>query len=261
MSERRGRRRCLTSSRRGRGRASSRRSRRRPTARWRTTCSGMLERSYEEHVGHWKHGGLVGRDGLRRRRHRPLHRPAGGVPRRHGVPHLRVNQPSAWFYTSDALRQLCDIWEKHGSGLTNMHGSTGDIIFLGDHRRALEPMLRRAQPTSASTSAARAPTCARRAAAAARRAASGRATTPWAPATTSPRPSRTSCTARRSPTSTSSSSPAAPTTASPRSRAPTVGHRHLEGRHPGRPGEGRRVRQERRRHPEARSATSARPAA
>jgi sulfite reductase alpha subunit len=49
-----------------------------------------------------------------------------------------VNQPSAWFYNSAALRQLCDIWEKHGSGLTNMHGSTGDIIFLGTTTPQLE---------------------------------------------------------------------------------------------------------------------------
>jgi sulfite reductase alpha subunit len=35
---------------------------------------------------------------------------------------------------------LCDIWEAHGSGLTNMHGSTGDIIFLGTTTDQLEPV-------------------------------------------------------------------------------------------------------------------------
>jgi len=44
---------------------------------------------------------------------------------------FRVNQPTGWFYTTKALRTLCDIWDKHGSGLTNLHGSTGDIILLG----------------------------------------------------------------------------------------------------------------------------------
>ena len=53
---------------------------------------------------------------------------------------LRVNQPAGWFYTSEALRTLCDIWEEHGSGLTNMHGSTGDIIFLGTKTDELEPI-------------------------------------------------------------------------------------------------------------------------
>jgi sulfite reductase alpha subunit len=52
---------------------------------------------------------------------------------------MRINHPSAWFYTSDALRTLCDIWDKHGSGITNMHGSTGDIIFLGCKTEELEP--------------------------------------------------------------------------------------------------------------------------
>jgi len=100
---------------------------------------GQLELSYEEKIGHWKHGGIVGVMGY-----------GGGVIGRYSdvpdkfpeVAHfhtMRINQPAAWFYTSDALRKLCDIWEKHGSGLTNMHGSTGDIIFLGTVTDELEP--------------------------------------------------------------------------------------------------------------------------
>ena len=100
---------------------------------------GQLELSYEERKGHWKHGGLVGVLGY-----------GGGVIGRYSdvpekfpkVAHfhtMRINQPSGWFYTSDALRTLCDIWERHGSGLTNMHGSTGDIVFLGTKTDELEP--------------------------------------------------------------------------------------------------------------------------
>jgi sulfite reductase alpha subunit len=100
---------------------------------------GQLELSYQEKKGHWKHGGIVGVLGY-----------GGGVIGRYSdvpeqfpkVAHfhtLRVNQPSGWFYTSEALRTLCDIWERHGSGLTNMHGSTGDIIFLGTKTDELEP--------------------------------------------------------------------------------------------------------------------------
>ena len=100
---------------------------------------GQLELSYEEKKGHWKHGGIVGVLGY-----------GGGVIGRYSdvpekfpkVAHfhtLRINQPSGWFYTSDALRTLCDIWERHGSGLTNMHGSTGDIVFLGTKTDELEP--------------------------------------------------------------------------------------------------------------------------
>ena len=52
---------------------------------------------------------------------------------------IRVNHPAGWFYTTKALRDLCDVWEKHGSGLTNMHGSTGDIILLGANTANLQP--------------------------------------------------------------------------------------------------------------------------
>lgn len=91
----------------------------------------QLELSYKDGVTHWKHGGVVGVKGY-----------GGGVIGRYSdspqkFPNVaafhtfRVNQPSGWFYTTEALRKICDIWEKYGSGLTNFHGSTGDIILLG----------------------------------------------------------------------------------------------------------------------------------
>jgi len=100
---------------------------------------GQLEHSYREKIGYWKHGGIVGVMGY-----------GGGVIGRYSslsdkfpnVAHfhtMRINQPAGWFYTSDVLRTLCDIWEKHGSGITNMHGSTGDIVFLGTVTDNLEP--------------------------------------------------------------------------------------------------------------------------
>jgi len=101
---------------------------------------GQLELSYREKLGHWKHGGIVGVMGY-----------GGGIIGRYSdlpdkfpnVSHfhtLRINQPAGWFYNSEALRTLCDIWEEHGSGLTNMHGSTGDIVFLGTRTEELEPI-------------------------------------------------------------------------------------------------------------------------
>jgi sulfite reductase alpha subunit len=51
---------------------------------------------------------------------------------------LRVNQPSGKFYSTEYLRKLCDLWDFRGSGVTNMHGSTGDIIFLGTTTPQLE---------------------------------------------------------------------------------------------------------------------------
>jgi len=100
---------------------------------------GQLERSYKEKITHWKHGGIVGVLGY-----------GSGIIGRYsdlpddfpGVEHfhtMRINQPSGWFYTTEALRGLCDIWDRHGSGLLNMHGATGDIIFLGCRTENLEP--------------------------------------------------------------------------------------------------------------------------
>jgi sulfite reductase alpha subunit len=104
---------------------------------------GLLEKSYHEKIGHWKHGGIVGVLGY-----------GGGVIGRYSdvpeefpnVSHfhtIRVNQPAGWYYRTDALRNLCDIWEEHGSGLTNMHGSTGDIILLGTNTDNLEPTFKK----------------------------------------------------------------------------------------------------------------------
>lgn len=99
---------------------------------------GVLELSFNEGETHWKHGGIVGVFGY-----------GGGVIGRYcdqpekfpGVAHfhtVRVNQPAAKFYKTDFLRQLCDLWDRRGSGLTNMHGSTGDIVFLGTQTPQLE---------------------------------------------------------------------------------------------------------------------------
>lgn len=124
---------------------------------------GQLELSYEENQGHWKHGGIVGVRGYG----------SGVIGRYSDVPEkfpnvahfhtIRVNHPAGWFYTSDALRQICDIWEKHGSGLTNMHGSTGDIILLGTKTDELEPtfneLTQAGYDLGGSGSAMRTPSC------------------------------------------------------------------------------------------------------
>jgi dissimilatory sulfite reductase alpha subunit len=101
---------------------------------------GIMEMSFEDRVTHWKHGGIVGVFGY-----------GGGIIGRYcdqpqkfpGVAHfhtVRVNQPTSKYYTTKFLRELCRLWENHGSGLTNMHGSTGDIVFLGTTTDHLEPL-------------------------------------------------------------------------------------------------------------------------
>ncbi|MHC1752253.1 dissimilatory-type sulfite reductase subunit alpha [Humidesulfovibrio sp.] len=99
---------------------------------------GLLELSFVDGETHWKHGGIVGVFGY-----------GGGVIGRYcdqpekypGVAHfhtVRVAQPSGMFYKTEFLRQLCDLWELRGSGLTNMHGATGDIVLLGTTTPQLE---------------------------------------------------------------------------------------------------------------------------
>ncbi|WP_029895949.1 dissimilatory-type sulfite reductase subunit alpha [Desulfohalovibrio reitneri] len=99
---------------------------------------GVLELSYKDKETHWKHGGIVGVFGY-----------GGGVIGRYcdspqqfpGVAHfhtVRVNHPSGKWYTTDYLRKLIDIWDMRGSGLTNMHGSTGDLVWLGTFTEQLE---------------------------------------------------------------------------------------------------------------------------
>ena len=99
---------------------------------------GVLELSYADGTTHWKHGGIVGVFGY-----------GGGVIGRYcdqpqafpGVAHfhtMRIAQPGGKYYTADYLKKLCDLWDLRGSGITNMHGSTGDIIFLGTTTPQLE---------------------------------------------------------------------------------------------------------------------------
>ena len=96
---------------------------------------GQLESSYQDKKGYWK-GGTVGVRGY-----------GGGIiPRftelkdENGKPKfpdaaefhtLRVMPPAGMHYDTDTLRKMCDIWEKHGSGLIAFHGQSGDIMFQG----------------------------------------------------------------------------------------------------------------------------------
>ncbi|MEE9523975.1 MAG: dissimilatory-type sulfite reductase subunit alpha, partial [Thermodesulfovibrionales bacterium] len=133
------------------------------TADYAKDLLGVLELSFKEKRTHWKHGGIVGVRGY-----------GGGVIGRYsdvpdqfpGVAHfhtVRVNQPSGFFYNTDALREICDIWDKYGSGLTNMHGSTGDLVLLGTNTESLEPIFAelssRGWDLGGSGSAMRTPSC------------------------------------------------------------------------------------------------------
>ncbi|HMK55511.1 MAG TPA: dissimilatory-type sulfite reductase subunit alpha [Dissulfurispiraceae bacterium] len=124
---------------------------------------GVLEKCYRERKTHWKHGGIVGVRGY-----------GGGVIGRYSdvpeefpnVAHfhtVRINSVSGLFYKASDLRTVCDIWDKYGSGLTNFHGSTGDMVLLGTTTDKLEPIFAefssRGWDLGGSGSALRTPSC------------------------------------------------------------------------------------------------------
>jgi sulfite reductase alpha subunit len=91
---------------------------------------GQLEHSYETRTGYWK-GGTVSVFGY-----------GGGViPRFSEVAEeypdssefhtLRIQPPAGMHYSTKLLRDMCDVWEEHGSGLIALHGQSGDIMFQG----------------------------------------------------------------------------------------------------------------------------------
>jgi sulfite reductase alpha subunit len=92
---------------------------------------GQLEKSYDEGITHWKHGGMVGVRGYGSGvvgRFSELPEEFPGAQEYHTA---RVFSVPGLFYTSDILRKLADICDKYAGGIFNFHGSTGDIQILG----------------------------------------------------------------------------------------------------------------------------------
>jgi hypothetical protein len=91
---------------------------------------GQLEQSYTDRLGFWKGGtiSVFGYGGGIIPRFSEL---AERFPASKEFHTLRVQPPAGYHYTTDLLRKLCDVWERHGSGLIALHGQTGDIMFQG----------------------------------------------------------------------------------------------------------------------------------
>jgi len=96
---------------------------------------GQLETSYRTRKGYWK-GGTVGVFGygggviprfteLKDENEQPVFKDAAEFHT------LRIMPPPGMHYDTATLRQFCDIWERHGSGLIAFHGQSGDIMFQG----------------------------------------------------------------------------------------------------------------------------------
>nr|CRH05337.1 Sulfite reductase, dissimilatory-type subunit alpha DsrA [Candidatus Magnetococcus massalia] len=102
-------------------------------------CLDQLNYSYETRMGYWK-GGVVGVHGYG----------AGIISRYSMVPELfpeakefhtmRIQPPPGLHYTTKHLREICDIWEKYGSGLISMHGQTGNLQLQGVGQDDCQPL-------------------------------------------------------------------------------------------------------------------------
>ena len=91
---------------------------------------GQLEHSYETRKGYWK-GGTVGVFGYGGGVIPRFSEVAGKFPESSEFHTLRVMPPAGMHYNTEILRKLCDVWERHGSGLIAFHGQSGDIMFQG----------------------------------------------------------------------------------------------------------------------------------
>ena len=104
---------------------------------------GQLETSYQTKKGYWK-GGTVGVFGygggviprfseLKDDQGKPIYPAAAEFHT------LRIQPPAGMHYNTEILRKLCDLWEKHGSGLIALHGQSGDIMFQGVSTANVQP--------------------------------------------------------------------------------------------------------------------------
>jgi len=104
---------------------------------------GQLEASYETKKGYWKGGtvGVFGYGGGIIPRFTELKNDKGEAvfPDAAEFHTLRVQPPAGMHYSTDVLRKMSDIWEKHGSGLIAFHGQSGDIMFQGATTANVQP--------------------------------------------------------------------------------------------------------------------------
>lgn len=97
---------------------------------------GQMEQSYETNVNYWT-GTVLNLDGYGGgviARYSDLAKKFPEVAQFHTV---RVIEPSAFVYSTEALRELCDISDKHSAGILQLHGMTGDILMLGSTNESM----------------------------------------------------------------------------------------------------------------------------
>lgn len=96
----------------------------------------LYNKALEDRRTHFKHGGMVGYPGY----------DSGVIGRLSDKPELletahllRVIHTSGWFYKTDLLRKVADLWEEHGSGVVNLMGAQGNLQLVGLETEEIEP--------------------------------------------------------------------------------------------------------------------------
>jgi sulfite reductase alpha subunit len=91
---------------------------------------GQLEHSYETRKGYWKGGtvGVIGYGGGVIPRFSEV---AEAFPESKEFHTIRIIPPAGMHYNTKVLTDLCDVWDKYGSGLICLHGQSGDMLFQG----------------------------------------------------------------------------------------------------------------------------------
>ena len=97
----------------------------------------QLEYSYKTKMGYWK-GGLLTVDGYGSGIIARYSRIRDKIPEAEQFHTLRVQPAPGLHYNTQMLRELCDIWEKYGSGIITLHGQTGDIMLQGTQADKLQ---------------------------------------------------------------------------------------------------------------------------
>ncbi len=90
----------------------------------------QLELSYQTKIGYWR-GGLLTVHGYGSGVIARYSMVADKIPEAAQFHTLRCQPAPGLHYNTKVLRELCDIWEKHGSGIITLHGQTGDVMLQG----------------------------------------------------------------------------------------------------------------------------------
>lgn len=90
----------------------------------------QLEYSYETKTGYWK-GGVVSVRGYGAGIITRYSMIQDKIPEAKEFHTMRFQPPPGLNYSAKMMRDVCDIWEKFGSGIIATHGQTGDLMLQG----------------------------------------------------------------------------------------------------------------------------------